>query len=172
MGRGHEKSLPRLMKILQDNITRAIGFAVMSLEQRGRYMVPMELSKIIITETSDHQIIVLKEKDGQRSFPIVIGLHEAWAIDRAVKGITTPRPLTHDLIVNIIEGLNAGVVRIVISDLRNNTFYAKIILQQNGSLVEIDSRPSDAIALAMQRNTPIFVAKKVLEEVCKSEEGF
>lgn len=135
-------------------------------------MVPMELSKIIITETSDHQIIVLKEREGQRSFPIVIGIHEAWAIDRAVKGITTPRPLTHDLISNIIEGLNAGVVRIVINDLKNNTFYAKIVLQQNSSTVEIDSRPSDAIALAMQRNTPIFVAKKVLEEVCKSEDAF
>ena len=132
-------------------------------------MVPMELSKIIITETSDHQIIVLKERQGQRSFPIVIGLHEAWAIDRAV---TTPRPLTHDLISNIIEGLNAGIVRILISDLRNNTFYAKIILQQDGSTVEIDSRPSDAIALAMQKNTPIFVAKKVLEEVCKAESEF
>ena len=130
-------------------------------------MVPMELSKIIITETSDHQIIVLKEKDGPRTFPIVIGLHEAWAIDRAVKGITTPRPLTHDLIGNIIEGLNAGIVKIEINDLRNNTFYAKIILQRNGSLVEIDSRPSDAIALAMQKNAPIFVARNILEEVCK-----
>ncbi|MFO0794457.1 MAG: bifunctional nuclease family protein [Candidatus Brocadiaceae bacterium] len=130
-------------------------------------MVLMELSKIIITETSDHQIIVLKERDGQRTFPIVIGLHEAWAIDRAVKGITTPRPLTHDLIGNIIEGLNAGIVKIEINDLRNNTFYAKIILQRNGSLVEIDSRPSDAIALAMQKNTPIFVARNILEEVCK-----
>ena len=134
-------------------------------------MVPMELSKIIITETSDHQIIVLKEKDGQRTFPIVIGLHEAWAIDRAVKGITTPRPLTHDLIGNIIEGLNAGVVKIVINDLRNNTFYAKIILQRNGLFVEIDSRPSDAIALAMQKNTPIFVARRILEEVSKQGES-
>ena len=135
-------------------------------------MVPMELSKIVITETSDHQIIVLKEREGQqRSFPIVIGLTEAWAIDRAVKGITTPRPLTHDLIGNVIVGLNAGVVRVVINDLRNNTFYAKIVLQQNGSIVEIDSRPSDAIALAMQKNTPIFVAKKVLEEVCRTEDN-
>ena len=132
-------------------------------------MVPMELSKIIITETSDHQIIVLKEREGQRSFPIVIGLHEAWAIDRAVKGVTTPRPLTHDLISNIIEGLNAGLVKIVINDLRSNTFYAKLVLKQNGATVEIDSRPSDAIAIAMQNNTPIFVAKKVLEEVCNAE---
>lgn len=135
-------------------------------------MVPMELTKIIITETSDHQIIVLKEREGQRSFPIVIGLHEAWAIDRAVKGVITPRPLTHDLIGNIIEGLNAGIIKIVINDLRNNTFYAKIVLQRNGSMVEIDSRPSDAIAVAMQKNTPIFVATTVLEEVCKSESEF
>ena len=135
-------------------------------------MVPMELSKIIITETSDHQIIVLKEREGQRSFPIVIGLHEAWAIDRAVKGVTTPRPLTHDLIGSIIEGLNAGVRKIIIKDLKNNTFYAKIVLQQNELMVEIDSRPSDAIAVAMQKNTPIFVATKVLEEVCKSEGEF
>ena len=125
----------------------------------------------MITETSDHQIIVLKEKEGQRSFPIVIGLNEAWAIDRAVKGVTTPRPLTHDLITNVIEGLNAGVLKVVINDLRNNTFYAKIVLQKNGSTVEIDSRPSDAIALAMQRNTPIFVAKKVLEDVCSSADN-
>ena len=107
-----------------------------------------------------------------KDFPIFIGLHEAWAIDRAVKGVTTPRPLTHDLISNIIEGLNAGIVRILISDLRNNTFYAKIILQQDGSTVEIDSRPSDAIALAMQKNTPIKKKKKVLEEVCKAESEF
>ena len=131
-------------------------------------MIHMVLSNIMITETSDHQIIVLKEKEGQRSFPIVIGLNEAWAIDRAVKGITTPRPLTHDLIYSVIKELNAGILRVVINDLKNNTFYAKIVLQQNSAIMEIDSRPSDAIALAMQKNTPIFVAKKVLEEVCSS----
>ncbi len=130
-------------------------------------MVNMELSRIVISETSDHQIIVLKEKDGQRSFPIVIGLHEAWAIDRAVKEIPTPRPLTHDLLSNVIMRLSGNVERIEISDLKNNTFYAKIVIKQNGSAVEIDSRPSDAIALAMQGNTPIYVAKTVIEEVCK-----
>ena len=130
----------------------------------------MELSKIMISETSDHQIIVLKEKDGQRSFPIVIGLHEALAIDRAVKNIPTPRPLTHDLLSNVIIQLSSGVERVEISDLKNNTFYAKIIISgknNSNNQLEIDSRPSDAIALAMQRNTPIYVAKKVLEEVCK-----
>ncbi|HHT9131082.1 MAG TPA: bifunctional nuclease family protein [Candidatus Tripitaka californicus] len=130
-------------------------------------MVKMELSRIMISETSDHQIVVLKEREGQRSFPIVIGLHEAWAIDRAVKGIPTPRPLTHDLIHNVIEGLGAGLTQIIINDLLNNTFYAKLILQVDGKAVEIDSRPSDAIALAMQKSTPIFVAEKVLDEVCR-----
>ena len=132
-------------------------------------MVHMELSRIMISETSDHQIIVLKEKDGQRSFPIVIGLHEAWAIDRAVKGIPTPRPLTHDLLTSVITQLSDGVAKVEISDLRNNTFYAKIVINQNGNKLEVDSRPSDAIALAMQKKTPIYVAKKVLEEVCKWE---
>lgn len=130
-------------------------------------MVKMELSRIMISETSDHQIVVLKEREGQRSFPIVIGLHEAWAIDRAVKGIPTPRPLTHDLIHNVIEGLGAGLTQIIINDLLNNTFYAKLILQIDGKAVEVDSRPSDAIALAMQKSTPIFVAEKVLDEVCR-----
>ncbi len=143
-------------------------FKVLSIFFEGNtVMVHMELSRIMISETSDHQIIVLKEKDGQRSFPIVIGLHEAWAIDRAVKEIPTPRPLTHDLLTSVIMQLSGGIERIEISDLKNNTFYAKIIIKQNGSALEIDSRPSDAIALAMQGNTPIFVAKTVLEEVCK-----
>jgi hypothetical protein len=137
--------------------------------EENTVMVHMELSRIMISETSDHQIIVLKEKDGQRSFPIVIGLHEAWAIDRAVKDIPTPRPLTHDLLSNVIIQLSGGIERVEISDLKNNTFYAKIIISQNGSVLEIDSRPSDAIALAMQGNTPIYVAKTVLEEVCKWE---
>lgn len=131
-------------------------------------MIKVELARIMISETSDHQIIVLKESQGQRSFPIVIGLHEAWAIDRAVKGIPTPRPLTHDLITNVIERLGAGLSQIVINDLRNNTFYAKLmVLRDDKGVIEIDSRPSDAIAIAMQRKTPIFVEEKVLDEVCR-----
>ena len=145
-------------------------FVVIWTDYEGNtVMVHVELSRIMISETSDHQIIVLKEKGGQRSFPIVIGLHEAWAIDRAVKDIQTPRPLTHDLLSNVIIQLSGGIERVEISDLKNNTFYAKIIISQNGSALEIDSRPSDAIALAMQGNTPIYVAETVLEEVCKWE---
>lgn len=130
-------------------------------------MVLMVLSRIMISETSDHQIIVLKEKDGERNFPIVIGMQEAWAIDRAVKNIPTPRPLTHDLLSNIIIGLAVGVERITINDLRNNTFYATIVLKQNGASYEIDSRPSDAIVLATQMKSKIYVSKKVIDEVCK-----
>lgn len=129
--------------------------------------IEMELSRIIINETSDQQIIVLKERDGQRSFPIVIGIVEVFAIDRRLKGIKPPRPMTHDLLGNIIESLGAKVEKVVINDLRNHTFYAKIYLSMNGRIVEIDSRPSDAIALGTASNTPIYVAEHVLDETCR-----
>jgi len=129
--------------------------------------VQMELSRIIISENSDQQLIVLKEKNGERSFPIVIGTYEAAAIDRGVKELRTPRPLTHDLLSNVLDSLGVELVRIVISDLRRNTFYAKLVLQRNGETIEVDSRPSDAIALAVVRNAPIFVEEKVLREAAK-----
>jgi len=100
-----------------------------------------ELSRIIINEASDQQIIVLKERHGPRSFPIVIGIVEIFAIDRRLKGISPPRPLTHDLLASVIEGLGAKVEKIVINDLRNHTFYAKILLTLDGRTVEIDSVP-------------------------------
>ena len=131
--------------------------------------VRMELSRIIISETSEQQVIVLKEKDGSRSFPIVIGTYEAAAIDRGVKDLRTPRPLTHDLLSNILDGLGAELERVVVYDLRRNTFYAKLILQRNGETIEIDSRPSDAIALAVVRNAPIFVNEKVLRDISKPD---
>ncbi len=129
-------------------------------------MIEVELSRIIITETSDSQVIVLKEKEGHRTFPIVIGIYEATAIDRGIKEIRTPRPLTHDLLLSVLKGLGAKLERIVITDLRNNTFYAKLILQNNARTIEIDSRPSDAIALAVQESSPIFVEEKVIDEAC------
>ena len=129
--------------------------------------IEMELSRIIINETSDQQIIVLKERHGERSFPIVIGIVEIFAIDRRLKGIKPPRPMTHDLLSGVIESLGAKIEKIVINDLRNHTFYAKIYLSMNGRTVEIDSRPSDAIALGAASNTPIFVAEHVLEETCQ-----
>lgn len=124
----------------------------------------VELSRIIINEASDQQIIVLKERNGQRSFPIVIGIVEIFAIDRRLKGIEPPRPMTHDLLDSVIENLGANIEKIVINDLRNHTFYAKICLNLNGRTVEIDSRPSDAIALGVASNAPIYVAEHVFDK--------
>jgi hypothetical protein len=127
--------------------------------------VEAELSRIIINETSDQQIIVLKERNGTRSFPIVIGIVEIFAIDRRLKGIQPPRPMTHDLLDSVIENLGAKIEKIVISDLRNHTFYAKIYLSSNGHSIEVDSRPSDAIALGAASNAPIYVAEHVFERI-------
>lgn len=126
--------------------------------------VEVELSRIIINETSDQQIIVLKERHGERAFPIVIGIVEIFAIDRRLKGITPPRPMTHDLLASVIDGLGAMIDRIVIDDLRDHTFYAKIYLRLNGRTVTIDSRPSDAIALCAAIKAPIFVADHVFDK--------
>ncbi|MBA7688018.1 hypothetical protein ES703_96492 [subsurface metagenome] len=125
--------------------------------------VQAELSRIIINELSDQQIIVLKERTGQRSFPIVIGIAEIFAIDRRLKGVAPPRPMTHDLLDSVIQNLGAKIEKIVINDLRHHTFYAKITLSMNGKIVEIDSRPSDAIALGVASNTPIYVAEHVFQ---------
>jgi bifunctional DNase/RNase len=123
--------------------------------------VEVELSRIIINEASDQQIIVLKERNGPRSFPIVIGVVEVFAIDRRLKGIKPPRPMTHDLLGSVIESLGAKIVKIVVNDLRHHTFYAKITLSLNGRIVEVDSRPSDAIALGVASNAPLYVAEHV-----------
>ena len=128
--------------------------------------IQMELHKIIISEMQDQQIIMLKEVDGERTFPIVIGSGEAYAIDRRLKGIPTPRPLTHDLLANIIDHLGGQISQIEINDLENHTFFARIHIRQNGKTLEVDSRPSDAIALGIATSVPIFVAEHVLEQVC------
>jgi uncharacterized protein len=128
--------------------------------------VQMELHRIIISEMQDQQIIVLKEVDGERKFPIVIGSGEAWAIDRRLKGITAQRPLTHDLLANVIEQLGGTIDRIEINNLQDHTFFARIHIRRNGQVVEIDSRPSDAIALGVATTVPIYVAEHVLAEVC------
>jgi len=126
--------------------------------------VEVELSRVIINETSDQQIIILKERHGQRSFPIVIGIVEIFAIDRRLKGINPPRPMTHDLLGNVIENLGAKIEKVVINDLCNHTFYAKITLSLDNRTVEVDSRPSDAIALGVASNAPIYVAEHVFEK--------
>jgi uncharacterized protein len=129
--------------------------------------VEAELSRIIINETSDQQIIVLKERYGKRSFPVVIGIVEVFAIDRRLKGIKPPRPMTHDLLATIIENIGARVEKIVINDLRNHTFYANIHLGLNGKTIKIDCRPSDAIAVGVASNAPIYVAEHVFDKACR-----
>lgn len=126
--------------------------------------IPAELSKIIINETEDSQIIVLKEKNGERSFPVVIGFVEILAIDRRLKGIDAPRPMTHDLLGEVVKGLGGKVEKIVITDLRNHTYYAEIHINQNGKVHKIDSRPSDAIALGVATNAAIFIEDHVFDQ--------
>jgi bifunctional DNase/RNase len=126
----------------------------------------MELKRIIISEVHDQQVIMLKEVDGNRAFPIVIGIFEATSIDRRVKGMPSPRPLTHDLVANVIDHLGGDLQDIFVSELRDHTYFAKLRIRHNGELIEVDSRPSDAIALAVTAKVPIYVAEDVLNEVC------
>lgn len=125
--------------------------------------VQMELHKIIIAELQDSQIIVLREVDGGRRLPIVIGSPEAYAIDRRLKGIATPRPQTHELLASVIEALGGELERIEITDLEEHAYIASLHIRAGGKIVEVDSRPSDAIALGIASGTPIFVAEHVLE---------
>ncbi len=127
--------------------------------------IQMELHKIIISELQEQQIIILKEVTGERKFPIVIGSGEAFAIDRRLKGRPTPRPLTHDLLASVIDQLGGELERIEINSLKQGTFFANLVIRQDGKVVEIDSRPSDAIALGIATTVPIFVAEQVLDEV-------
>ena len=127
--------------------------------------VRMELSRVIISELGDQQVIFLREVDGERSFPIMIGTNEAVAIDRRLKGIETPRPMTHDLLADVIEKLGARIQKIVVSELRSHTFIATLHLVSDSGTVEVDSRPSDAIAVGVACDTPIYVAEEVLDTV-------
>ena len=129
--------------------------------------VHMELSRIIISEINDHQVIYLKEIGGERTFPILIGLFEATSIDRRVKGWEAPRPLTHDLIVSVVDNLGAEFQDVIISELRDHTYFARLRVRQNGELIEIDARPSDAIAVAVtcSPTLPIYVNEDVLNDV-------
>ena len=129
--------------------------------------VQMELSRIIISEIDDQQVVYLSEVDGDRTFPIIIGLFEATSIDRRVKHQQTPRPLTHDLLVAAVDLLGGEFQDVVISELKEHTYYAVIRVLKDGEVIEIDARPSDAIAVAVtcEPNLPIYVADDVLENV-------
>ncbi|MFH0962481.1 MAG: bifunctional nuclease family protein [Planctomycetota bacterium] len=127
--------------------------------------IACELARIIIGEGLEGQVIFLREKEGDRAFPIVIGLYEAYAIQRKVTNEATPRPLTHDLLSNVIREMGGVLERIVITELKNDTFYARLHVRMDGRELSIDSRPSDAIALAVQFGSQIFVEEDVLNKV-------
>ena len=128
--------------------------------------VQMELSRIVISEVNDSQVIYLREVDGDRTFPILIGIFEATSIDRRVKDFPTPRPLTHDLLVNTVEEMGGELQDVVISELRDRTYFAKLRIRHEGELLEIDARPSDAIAVAVTCDPPlpIYVEEEVLTD--------
>ena len=126
-------------------------------------LVRVDLVKIVIRDTNDQQYIFLKERDGERAFPIVIGHFEASAIDRRVRGLETPRPMTHDLLAATIGALGAEIVKVVVNRLEDNTFFARLIIARETESLPIDCRPSDAIALAVQTDAPIYVAEDVIQ---------
>jgi len=128
-------------------------------------MIQVKLSKIIIDEKRQDQIIVLKEKNGNRQFPIVIGFLEASSIKMKLSSIEPPRPMTHDLLVSVVEGLGATLSQVIIDKMVNNTFHAKLEFKlKNGKKKIIDARPSDGIALAVRTNAAIFVDDDVLKK--------
>ena len=129
--------------------------------------VEMKLSRIIISEINEQHVIYLREVEGERQFPILIGIFEATSIDRRVKSDKPQRPLTHDLLVSIVDAMGGELDSVVINDLREHTYFAKLRIRVDGELIEIDSRPSDAIAVAVtcDPRLPIYVAEEVLDEV-------
>ena len=132
-------------------------------------LVQMEVSKIRIDERRGEQVVVLKERGGNRILPIIIGISEITAIKMKISGIQPPRPLTHDLLHSTIAQLGATLQRIVITKLEFNTFFAKLIVQtKEGALHEVDARPSDSIAVALRADAPNFVSEEVLNQVASS----
>src|SRR5213080_2954912 len=134
-------------------------------------MQEMQIYGVSFDLVGKQPIVLLKTAEGNKFLPIWIGHPEAAAILMKLQGASTPRPMTHDLVTDIIGQLDAQVVRITVTELKENTFYASITVQQNGSEIEIDSRPSDAIALAVRAEAPIFAAEEVIEESAIEFEG-
>jgi bifunctional DNase/RNase len=146
-------------------VRQAPGRAPGTFDARGGFaLVELTLVGVRIELPTQTPIVLLKERDGERFLPIWIGNVEATAIAFALQGVQTARPMTHDLLRNVLEELNASVDRVVITELRDGTFFANIDLTQNGTNYSISSRPSDAIALAVRTNTTIFAEESVLSE--------
>lgn len=134
-------------------------------------MIEMDLVEIQISEELGPQVIILKEKEGDRHFPIFIGGYEAAILDQTVRGMETIRPLTHDLIINVIDGCGCQLTGVVVDALLKDTFHGKLLVKNgDGETVRVDTRPSDAIVLAMKTRVPIYVEDEVLEETSHSDE--
>lgn len=134
-------------------------------------MIEVQLTRIIISEVNENQAVFLKEIDGDRQFPIMIGFFEATAIDRRVKAIERPRPLTHDLLVGVVDQLGGTLDSVVINDLKQNTYFATLRITVGNEIHDIDARPSDAIAVAMSCDPPlpIYVDERVLEAASRKK---
>jgi bifunctional DNase/RNase len=131
--------------------------------------IEMTIKGLMVDPITNMPIIILRDKEGQRVLPIWVGVFEANAIALQIENVTTPRPMTHDLLRNVIQDLRARIDKIVVSDLKENTFYALIYLTVNGDVVAIDARPSDAIALALRARAPIFVEERVIDHARNSD---
>ncbi len=125
--------------------------------------IEMSIKGLMVDPISNMPIVILRDKDGSRTLPIWVGMFEANAIALQIENISTPRPMTHDLLRNVIYDLKASVQKIVVCDLQDSTFYALIYLSMNGEVLAIDARPSDAIALALRTRAPIFVEEAVID---------
>ena len=125
--------------------------------------IEMTIKGLMVDPVTNMPIVILRDDDGERVLPIWVGIFEANAIALQIENIPTPRPMTHDLLRNVIEDLKAAVEKIVVSDLKDNTFYALIYLRIGGELVAVDARPSDAIALALRVRAPIYVEASVID---------
>lgn len=134
-------------------------------------MIKVAVDSVRVSLTSPHRVVVLKDVDKERYLPIWIGSFEANAITIELQGIAPPRPLTHDLLKDVIFKIGGEVSHILVNDLRKDTFYARIFLDVNGRRLEIDSRPSDAIALAVRVGAPIFVAESVMDKASVTPEA-
>src|SRR5688500_8666946 len=127
-------------------------------------LIEMTIKGLMVDPITNMPIIILRDKDGHRVLPIWVGVAEANAIALQIENVTTPRPMTHDLLRNVIGDLDAAIEKVVVADLRDNTFYALIYLSVKGESVAVDARPSDAIALALRAKAPIYVEDRVIEE--------
>lgn len=139
-------------------------FQYVSDGKRARPMIEVVIDSIRVSLMSQHRIVVLKDSNSDRYLPIWIGPCEADAITTELEGMPPQRPLTHDLLKNVIKELNGSIVHILVSELRNDVYYARVVMDVDGKRMEVDSRPSDAIALGVRAKAPIFVADSVMDK--------